>query len=145
MTGKSFKEIDDSFRKLNEDLNKTFKPERKFSQPKPINSNHFQRHQEKKKLIQKDDIETIKKIAVGTNDYIKTLYKLATKNQIPKDHAGVMAMRDRLELEKKQRMEIIEAKKRIQELLKEKKEETKAERKAKINKIKSIITKVIKH
>lgn len=140
--GDSFKDIDKNFRELDESLNKIFKPERKFPQPKPLNSNHYQKHQEKKKLIQKNDIDTIKKIAVGTNDYIKTLYKLATKNQIPKDHAGVMAMRDRLELEKKQRMEIIEAKKRIQELLKEKKEETKAERKAKINKIKSIISKV---
>lgn len=142
--GDSFKDIDKNFRELDESLGKIFKPDRKFPQPKPVNSKHYQNYQEKKKLIQKDDIETIKKIAVGTNDYIKTLYKIATKNQIPKDHAGVMAMRDRLELEKKQRMEIIEAKKRIQELLKEKKEETKAERKAKINKIKSIITKVTK-
>lgn len=143
--GDSFKDIDRNFKELDNSLGRIFKPERKFPQPKPINSIHYQKYQEKKKLIQKDDIETIKKIAVGTNTTIKSLYKLATKNQIPKDHAGVMAMRDRLELEKKQRLEIIEAKKRIQELLKEKKEESKAERKARINKIKSIITKVTKH
>lgn len=143
--GDSFKDINRNFKALDESLDKIFKPERKFSQPKPVNSKHFQNYQEKKKLLQKSDIETIKKLAVGTNDTIKSLYKLATKNQIPKDHAGVMAMRDRLELEKTQRLEIIEAKKRIQELLKEKKEETKAERQARINKIKSIITKVTKH
>lgn len=143
--GDSFKDIDRNFKALDESLGKIFKPERKFTQPKPVNSNHFQRHQERKKLLQKNDIETIKTIAKGTNDTIQKIYKAATKNKIPKDYEEIMAMRDRLELEKKQRLDIIEAKKRIQELLKEKKEETKAQRKQRINKIKSIITKVTKH
>lgn len=135
------KGIDKSFSELNNKLNKTFKKE---SLPNYSRNYHPQPDHRQKPKITKSDIEIIKKIAVGTNNYIKTLYKLATKNKIPKDYDEIMAMRDKLELEKKQRLEIIEAKKRINKLLKEKKAETKAERKARINKIKSVISKVTK-
>lgn len=136
----NLKKADDSLRDLDAKLSKVFKPE-----PRPDKRNHYSNKNNKsqnRKLIDKKDAETIKAIAKGTNDTITKLYKYATKNKIPKDYQGIMDMKDRLELEKKQRLEMIEAKKVIQELQKERKEEIKSERRQKIIRLKLLAKKI---
>lgn len=90
----NLKKADDGLKKLDADLNKIFKSE---SEPKQSYKKQTRKSQEK--LLQKSDIEKIKIIAKGTNDTIRKLYKIATKNQIPKNPDDIIAMKERLEEE----------------------------------------------
>lgn len=129
------KKIDQSFRDFDKQFTKSFSTLKDKPQYKA--KGHKRRQQTPRKH---NDMENIKTLAKEGRKTLAILYKVATKNIIPKKYEEVMAMRDQLELEKKQRYEIAIATQQIKKLQKEKKIEDRQRRAEKINKIKSVFS-----
>lgn len=124
-----------SLGKLDDKLNKTFRPQTIPNNVKQINPKQT-------KLITEKDKDALIKLAKQTNLIIHKLHQQITKNQIPKDYDAIMAMRDRLELELRRQKEIDQAIKQIKQMQQDQKEYRKAKRKQKLNNIKQFIKKL---
>jgi hypothetical protein len=122
---------DDYFglKKLDKDLKKVFKNEDRPS------TNH---RPQKPHNHKKSDLASTAKM---TKQGLKWLNKQLNKNKIPKTYQEIMDMRDRLELEQKQKKEMQDAIIRIKELQRYAKAEQRLDRRRKINKIKQAIKK----
>lgn len=125
------KKCDDSLRKLDSDLKKTFQPEKNTG---PRHTGRYEKRQRKEKLINKKDVKAIKD---GVS-FIKKLIKLARGEKIPKTHKEIIEMKERLEREEREKQERNEAIRYIKMKLEQKAKERKEKRRKAINKIKSI-------